>query len=118
MPHPNVVLFDVRVGFHVRRPLGILTLFWRGSAFSRVVETHEMACFWVAQRFKRCGKLLGLDWALAPEGTISTAVPTATTPQDFLKALRGELKITANFSEATVEITQFEDVKKAAQGKD
>jgi hypothetical protein len=39
-----------------------------------------------------------------------------TTPQDFLKALPGELKITAIFPEATVEITQFENVKKAAEG--
>jgi hypothetical protein len=41
--------------------------------------------------------VLGLDWALAPEGTISTAAPTPTTLQDFLKALPGELKIVANF---------------------
>jgi hypothetical protein len=37
--------------------------------------------------------VLGLDWASAPDGTISTAAPTATTLQDFLKALPGELKI-------------------------
>jgi hypothetical protein len=41
----------------------------------------------------------------------------ATTLQDFLKALPRELKITANSPEATVEITQFEEVKKAAEGK-
>jgi hypothetical protein len=40
-----------------------------------------------------------------------------TTLQAFLKPLPGELKIPANFPEATVEITQFEDVKKVAAGK-
>src|ERR1019366_10563296 len=38
----------------------------------------------------------------------------ATVLHDFLKALPGELKITAKFPDGTVEITQFEDVKKAA----
>jgi hypothetical protein len=37
---------------------------------------------------------------------------TTTTLQDFLKAPPGKLKITANIPKATVEITQFEDVKK------
>jgi len=41
-----------------------------------------------------------------------------STLQDFVKALGGELTITAKFPEGTVEITQFEDVKKAAAGKD
>src|ERR1019366_9211850 len=41
-----------------------------------------------------------------------------STLQDFVKAMRGELKITAKFPEGTVEITQFEDVKKADVGKD
>ena len=34
----------------------------------------------------------------------------------FVKAMGGELKITARFPEGTVEINQFEDVKKAAGG--
>ena len=37
-----------------------------------------------------------------------------STLHDFVKAMGGELKITAKFPEGTVEITQFEDVKKAA----
>jgi len=41
-----------------------------------------------------------------------------STLQDFVKTLGGELKITAKFPEATVEITQFEDVKKAPAGND
>jgi len=42
----------------------------------------------------------------------------ATPLQDFLKPLPGELIIPANFPEGTVEITQFEDVGKAAAGED
>jgi DNA-binding transcriptional regulator YiaG len=41
-----------------------------------------------------------------------------STLHDFVKAMGGELKITAKFPEGTVEITQFEDVKKAAVGKE
>jgi transcriptional regulator with XRE-family HTH domain len=41
-----------------------------------------------------------------------------STLQDFVKAMGGELTITAKFPEGTVEITQFEDVKKAAAGKE
>ena len=37
-----------------------------------------------------------------------------STLHDFVKALGGELKITARFPEGTVEIAQFEAVKKAA----
>ena len=37
-----------------------------------------------------------------------------STLQDFVKAMGGELKITARFPEGTVEISQFEAVKKAA----
>ena len=41
-----------------------------------------------------------------------------STLHDFVKAMGGELKITTKFPEGTVEITQFEVVKKAAAGKD
>jgi gamma-glutamyl-gamma-aminobutyrate hydrolase PuuD len=41
-----------------------------------------------------------------------------STLHDFVKALGGELKITAKFPDGTVEITQFEDPKKVAAGKD
>ena len=34
-----------------------------------------------------------------------------STLQDFVKAMGGELTITARFPEGTVEITQFEDVE-------
>jgi hypothetical protein len=38
-----------------------------------------------------------------------------STLQSFVKAMGGELKITARFPEGTVEINQFEDVKKASE---
>jgi len=41
-----------------------------------------------------------------------------STLRDFVKAMGGELKITAQFPEGTVEITQFEDVKKIAASED
>ncbi|MGH9513410.1 MAG: XRE family transcriptional regulator [Terriglobales bacterium] len=40
-----------------------------------------------------------------------------STLHDFIKAMGGELKITASFPDGIVEINQFEDVKKAAAGK-
>ena len=40
-----------------------------------------------------------------------------STLHDFVRAMGGELKITARFPEGTVEISQFEDVKKALAGK-
>lgn len=41
-----------------------------------------------------------------------------STLQDFVKAMGGELKITARFPEGTIEITQFEDGRKTAAGRD
>ena len=41
-----------------------------------------------------------------------------STLQDFIKAIGRELTVTACFPEGTVEITQFEDVRKASAGKD
>jgi len=39
-----------------------------------------------------------------------------STLQDFVRAMGGELKIIARFPDGTVEINQFESVKKAAAG--
>jgi transcriptional regulator with XRE-family HTH domain len=39
-----------------------------------------------------------------------------STLQDFIKAMGGELKITAKFPDGTVEISQFADARKAAAG--
>ena len=40
-----------------------------------------------------------------------------STLHDFIKAMGGELKITARFPEGTVEINQFKAVKKSAAGE-
>ena len=40
-----------------------------------------------------------------------------STLQDFVRAMGGELKITAKFPEGTVEISQFEPGKRAADRK-
>ena len=40
------------------------------------------------------------------------------TLQDFVRAMGGELKITAKFPDGVVEINQFGAVKKATAGKD
>jgi hypothetical protein len=40
-----------------------------------------------------------------------------STLQDLIKAMGGELKITANFPEGSVEINQFADARKPAAGK-
>ncbi len=40
-----------------------------------------------------------------------------STLQDFVKAMGGELKITAKFPDGAVEINQFESVKRVAAGK-
>ncbi len=40
-----------------------------------------------------------------------------STLHDFIKAMGGELKITAKFPDGTVEINQFADARKAAAGK-
>jgi transcriptional regulator len=41
-----------------------------------------------------------------------------STLQDFVKAMGGELKITAKFPDGVVDIIQFGAVKKATAGKD
>jgi DNA-binding transcriptional regulator YiaG len=62
-------------------------------------------------------KILGVNQA-AVSKLERRADMYVSTLQDFVKAMGGELKITAQFPEGTVEITQFEDVKKAAAGKE
>jgi hypothetical protein len=62
-------------------------------------------------------KILGVNQA-AVSKLERRADMYVSTLHDFVKAMGGELKITAKFPEGTVEITQFEDVKKAAAGKE
>ena len=62
-------------------------------------------------------KILGVNQA-AVSKLERRADMYVTTLQDFVKAMGGELKIIAKFPEGTVEISQFEDVKKVAAVKD
>ena len=57
-------------------------------------------------------KILGVNQA-AVSKMERRADMYVSTLQDFVKAMGGELKITARFPEGTVEINQFEAVKKA-----
>jgi len=59
-------------------------------------------------------KILGVNQA-AVSKLERRADMYVSTLQSFVKAMGGELKITARFPEGTVEINQFEDVKKAEQ---
>src|SRR5215469_11362220 len=56
-------------------------------------------------------KILGVNQA-AVSKLERRADMYVSTLQDFVKALGGELKITAHFPEGTVEISQFEAVSK------
>lgn len=58
-------------------------------------------------------KILGVNQAAVSKLERRTDMYVSTL-QDFVKAIGGELKITARFPEGTVEITQFAAVKKAA----
>jgi len=58
-------------------------------------------------------KILGVNQA-AVSKLERRADMYVSTLQDFVKAMGGELKITAKFPDGTVEINQFEEVRKAA----
>jgi len=60
-------------------------------------------------------KILGVNQAAVSKLERRTDMYVSTL-QDFVKAMGGELKITARFPEGTVEITQFGAVKKATVG--
>ncbi len=57
-------------------------------------------------------KILGVNQA-AVSKLERRADMYVSTLQSFVEAMGGELKITARFPEGSVEINQFEDVKKA-----
>ena len=61
-------------------------------------------------------KMLGVNQAAVSKLERRTDMYVSTL-QDFVKAMGGELKITARFPEGTVEINQFGAVKKAAVGE-
>lgn len=58
-------------------------------------------------------KILGVNQAAVSKLERRTDMYVSTL-QDFVKAMGGELRITARFPEGTVEINQFGAVKKAA----
>jgi transcriptional regulator with XRE-family HTH domain len=61
-------------------------------------------------------KVLGVNQAAVSKLERRTDMYVSTL-QNFVKAMGGELKITARFPEGTVEINQFEAVKKASAGE-
>jgi transcriptional regulator with XRE-family HTH domain len=80
---------------------------YRGEMAVRLLrEAREMTQVHLA-------KILGVNQA-AVSKLERRADMYVSTLQSFVKAMGGELKITARFPEGTVEINQFEDVKKAA----
>ena len=81
-----------------------------GMALDELRQAREMTQVHLA-------KILGVNQA-AGSKLERRADMYVTTLQDFIKAMGGELKIIAKFPEGTVEISQFEDVKKAAPSKD
>jgi DNA-binding Xre family transcriptional regulator len=59
-------------------------------------------------------KILGVNQAAVSKLERRTDMYVSTL-QGFVKAMGGELKITARFPEGTVEINQFENVKKVGE---
>jgi transcriptional regulator with XRE-family HTH domain len=81
-----------------------------GMALDELRQAREMTQVHLA-------KILGVNQA-AVSKLERRADMYVSTLQDFVKAMGGELRIIAKFPEGTVEISQFEDAKKAAAGKD
>src|SRR6266481_6788850 len=77
-----------------------------GMALDELRQAREMTQVHLA-------KILGVNQA-AVSKLERRADMYVSTLQSFVKAMGGELKIMARFPERTVEINQFEDVKKAA----
>jgi transcriptional regulator with XRE-family HTH domain len=77
-----------------------------GMALDELRHAREMTQMHLA-------KILGVNQA-AVSKLERRADMYVSTLHDFVRAMGGELKITAQFPEGTVEIGQFESVKKAA----
>jgi len=92
------------------RSRALATKYRSGMALDELRQARERTQVHLA-------KILGVNQA-AVSKLERRADMYVTTLQDFVKAMGGELKIIAKFPEGTVEINQFEDVKKAAAGKD
>ena len=81
-----------------------------GMALDELRQAREMTQVHLA-------KILGVNQAAVSKLERRADIYVSTL-QDFVKAMGGELRIIAKFPEGTVEISQFEDAKKAAAGKD
>ena len=81
-----------------------------GMALDELRQAREMTQVHLA-------KILGVNQA-AISKLERRADMYVSTLQDFVRAMGGELKITAKFPEGTVEIRQFEETRKAAAGKE
>jgi hypothetical protein len=79
-------------------------------ALDELREAHAMTQVHLA-------RILGVNQAAVSKLERRTDMYVSTL-QDFIKAMGGELKITARFPEGTVEISQFERVRKAAAGSE
>jgi hypothetical protein len=84
------------------------------SQTGRALDCYGFAQSCQASPFTRhLAKILGVNQAAVSKLERRTDMYVSTL-QGFVKAMGGELKITARFPEGTVEINQFEAVKKAA----
>src|ERR1035441_7273141 len=81
-----------------------------GMALDELRHAREMTQVHLA-------KILGVNQA-AISKLERRADMYVSTLQDFVRAMGGELKITAKFPEGSVEIRQFEDAQKATVGKE
>lgn len=91
------------------RSRALATKYRSEMALDELREAREMTQVHLA-------KMLGVNQA-AVSKLERRADMYVSTLQDFVKAMGGELKITARFPEGTVEINQFGAVKKAAAGE-
>jgi len=91
------------------RSRSLATKYRSEMALDELREAREMTQVHLA-------KVLGVNQA-AVSKLERRADMYVSTLQDFVKAMGGELKITARFPEGTVEINQFGAVKKAAAGE-
>ena len=107
----NFNLLRAKMSSAARRRSRLLAKEYRsGMALDELRQAREMTQVHLA-------KILGVNQA-AVSKLERRADMYVTTLQDFVRAMGGELKITAKFPEGTVEITQFEGDEKTTAGDD
>ena len=87
---------------------------WLRSTAPRCPSTNSVRLWRSLQ--VHIGRILRVNQAAVSKMVRRTDMYVSTL-QDFIKAMGGELKITAKFPDGTVEISQFADARKAAAGK-